>query len=60
MAVIFALYALCILVIFNSLTYKFCAKQEMNQERQFRVYRMINISITILLISSYLEALYVY
>lgn len=59
MIVIFVLYALCMLVIFNSLAYKFCAKQEMNQERQFRVYRMINISITLLLISSYLEVLYV-
>lgn len=59
MALFFALYALFMLFIFNSLAYKFCTKQEMNQERQFKVYRMINVCITILLISSYIEVLYV-
>lgn len=59
MAIIFALFALSMYFLFNSLTYKLCVKTEMNQERQYRVYRTINVSITILLISSYVEALYV-
>ncbi|MBO8156179.1 MAG: hypothetical protein H0Z32_06965 [Bacillaceae bacterium] len=58
MAVFFVPFAVVILFIFNSLTYRFCMKAEMSYERQLKVFRTINVSITILLISSYLEVLY--
>ncbi|TCT23657.1 hypothetical protein EDD68_10667 [Melghiribacillus thermohalophilus] len=58
MAVLFVPFALFILFIFNAMTYRFCTKAEMSNERQIKVFRTINVSITILLISSYLEVLY--
>ncbi|WP_138419782.1 hypothetical protein [Aquibacillus sediminis] len=58
MAIIFAIFALFVLFIFNSLTYRLCLRTEMSQERQPNVFRTINILITILLISSYVEVLY--
>ncbi|MCP8615499.1 hypothetical protein [Salirhabdus salicampi] len=58
MALIYVPFAIFILFIFNSLTYSFCLKGELSNERQSKVFRMINVSITILLISSYLEVLH--
>lgn len=58
MVIIFTLFALFILWIFNSLTHKLCLRTNMSQERQPTVFRTINISITILLISSYYEVLF--
>lgn len=55
MVIFFVVYALVILLIFNSLTNRFCLKMEMNQQKQSRVYRMINIMILILLVSSYVK-----
>lgn len=55
MIIIFIFYALVVLLIFNSLTNRFCLKMEMNQHKQSRVYRMINIMILILLVSSYVK-----
>jgi len=55
MVIFFVVYALIILLIFNSLTNRFCLKMEMNQNKQARVYRMINIMILILLVSSYVK-----
>lgn len=55
MIIFFSFYALVILLIFNSLTNRFCLKMEMNHHKQSRVYRMINIMILILLISSYVK-----
>ncbi|MGY0692862.1 hypothetical protein ACW2QC_08735 [Virgibacillus sp. FSP13] len=57
MIIAFAVYALFILLIFNSLTNSFCLKMEMNQHKQSRVFRMINIMIIVLLISSYVKVL---
>ncbi|SHG66893.1 hypothetical protein [Ornithinibacillus halophilus] len=57
MIVVFLVYALIILFIFNSLTQKFCTKLEMNSEKQASVFRVINIMILILLVSSYLRVL---
>ncbi|MBB6454668.1 hypothetical protein HNQ94_003157 [Salirhabdus euzebyi] len=51
-------FAVFILFIFNSLTHSFCLKSEMSNERSHRMFRTINVSITILLISSYMKVLY--
>ncbi|MRH44125.1 hypothetical protein GH741_15900 [Aquibacillus halophilus] len=58
MAIIFVPFALLVLFLFNSLTHKLCLQTEMSQERQPNVFRTINILITILLISSYVEVLF--
>ncbi|WP_226038020.1 hypothetical protein [Aquibacillus saliphilus] len=58
MAIIFGFFALFVLFSFNSLTLKLCLQTEMSQERQPNVFRTINILITILLISSYVEVLF--
>ncbi|TGB05300.1 hypothetical protein [Halobacillus salinus] len=57
MAFGFILYALVILFVFNSLTNSLCLKTKMSSEKQTRVFRTINVLITILLISSYVEVL---
>ncbi|MBH0228706.1 hypothetical protein LCL89_07435 [Halobacillus yeomjeoni] len=57
MAIGFILYALVILFVFNSLTHSLCLKTKMSNEKQTRVFRTINVLITILLISSYVEVL---
>ncbi|SEB09366.1 hypothetical protein SAMN05421743_11647 [Thalassobacillus cyri] len=57
MAFVFILYALIILFIINSLTHSLCMKTNMSKEKQPRVFRTINVLITILLISSYVEVL---
>ncbi|SFJ63325.1 hypothetical protein SAMN04487936_103134 [Halobacillus dabanensis] len=57
MAIGFSLYALVILFVFNSLTHSLCTKTKMSNEKQTRVFRTINVLITILLISSYVEVL---
>ncbi|SDJ88894.1 hypothetical protein [Sediminibacillus albus] len=58
MPVLFAFFALFVLFIFNSLTHKLVVQTEMSTERQPNVFRTINILITILLISSYVEVLF--
>ena len=58
MAIVFAFFALFVLFIFNSLTHRLCLRTEMSQEKQPNVFRTINILITILLVSSYVEVLY--
>ncbi|GGD23874.1 hypothetical protein N780_07370 [Pontibacillus chungwhensis BH030062] len=58
MSVFFVPFALFILFVFNSLTHSLCLKTEMAVEKQPKVFRTINILITILLISSYVEILY--
>ncbi|WP_284139500.1 MULTISPECIES: hypothetical protein [unclassified Virgibacillus] len=57
MSIFFLIYALFILLIFNSLTHRFCIKMEMNQSKQEKVFRTINILIFILLVTSYVEVL---
>ncbi|WP_047982508.1 hypothetical protein [Ornithinibacillus contaminans] len=57
MMIIFLFYALIILFIFNSLTDKLCKKLEMNAAKQANVFRVTNIMILILLVSSYVKVL---
>ncbi len=58
MIIFFVPFALLILFVFNSLTHSLCLKTEMSNEKQPKVFRTINILITILLLSSYFEVLY--
>ncbi|MGN8644679.1 hypothetical protein ACTNEO_01165 [Gracilibacillus sp. HCP3S3_G5_1] len=58
MLFIFVIFALFTLFIFNSLTMRLCLQTEMSQEKQPNVFRTINILITILLVSSYVEVIY--
>ncbi|WP_096270360.1 hypothetical protein [Paucisalibacillus globulus] len=57
MIIIFLFYAFIILFIFNTLADKFCTKLEMNAAKQARVFRVINIMMLILLVSSYIKVL---
>lgn len=57
-AFVFILFAIFILYIFNNLTNSLCIRREIPEEKQPKVFRTINILITILLLSSYVEILY--
>src|SRR5699024_12251704 len=58
LTIFFLFYALFILFIFNSLTYKLCVTLEItNRKRQAGVFRVINIMILILLVSSYFKVI---
>ncbi|WP_026905663.1 hypothetical protein [Paucisalibacillus globulus] len=57
MIIIFLFYAFIILFIFNTLADKFCKKLEMNATKQARVFRVINVMMLILLVSSYIKVL---
>ncbi|WLR44221.1 hypothetical protein LC087_00935 [Bacillus carboniphilus] len=54
----FILFAIFILYYINHLTNSLCIVREIPEERQPNVFRTINILITILLVSSYIEILY--
>ncbi|WLD95331.1 hypothetical protein [Alkalihalobacillus sp. AL-G] len=58
MAIYYILFACLILFVFNSLTNRLCIEKNIPVERQVNVFRWINIMITILLVSSYVEVLY--
>ncbi len=57
MNILFPIYALIVLIIFNLLTYKFCLKMEMEVLKQNKFYRVINTMIVILLVCSYVRVL---
>ncbi|UOQ92760.1 hypothetical protein MUO14_20460 [Halobacillus shinanisalinarum] len=57
MAFVFIIYGLIVLFVFNSLTHSLCLKTKMSNEKQARVFRTINVLITILLITSYMDVL---
>lgn len=57
MNVIFPIYAVFVLFIFNLLTNKLCTALEMEQVKQTGVFRMMNSMILILLLSSYIKIL---
>ncbi|MDT2048193.1 hypothetical protein CHN50_16835 [Priestia aryabhattai] len=58
MYIFFIPFALFILFYINTLTNTLCLQKEIPEERQPKVFRTINILITILLISSYVEVLF--
>jgi hypothetical protein len=55
---IFILFAVFILFYINTLTNSLCDQKEIPMEKQPSVFRTINILITILLISAYVENLF--
>ncbi|MBU8880013.1 hypothetical protein BGM26_13605 [Bacillus sp. FJAT-29790] len=55
---IFIIFAIFILYNINKMTNSLCLQKEIPEERQPKVFRTINILITILLISSFVEILF--
>ncbi|WP_462408908.1 hypothetical protein [Neobacillus sp. Marseille-QA0830] len=55
---IFIILAIFILFYINKMTSILCLQKEIPEERQHKVFRTINILVTILLISSYIEILF--
>ncbi|WP_062050585.1 hypothetical protein [Bacillus sp. JCM 19034] len=58
MFVISSFFALIIFFLINSMTDSLCLKREIPTERQPKVFRTINILITILLTSTYIKILF--
>ena len=54
----FSIFALFILYYTNKLSDRFCLKKEIPEAKQAKFFRTINILITILLISTYIEITY--
>ncbi|QED47128.1 MULTISPECIES: hypothetical protein [Cytobacillus] len=57
-SIFFIIFAIFILFNINKMTYSLCLQKDIPEERQPKVYRTINILVTILLISSFVENLY--
>ncbi|WNS76763.1 hypothetical protein RRV45_07195 [Bacillus sp. DTU_2020_1000418_1_SI_GHA_SEK_038] len=57
-SIFFIIFAVFILFNINKMTNSLCLQKEIPEERQPTVFRTINILITILLISSFVEILY--
>lgn len=59
---IFLFIALAIFILFyvNKMTSSLCIQKEIPEERQPKVFRTINVLVTILLVSSYIEILFTY
>nr|WP_254052804.1 hypothetical protein [Bacillus sp. V59.32b] len=55
MSIFFILFSFVILYNINRLTNTLCLQKEIPEDRQPKVFRTINILITILLLSSYIE-----
>lgn len=60
MVFLFIVFAVFFLYLINSMTNQMCLRKEIPDDRQPQVFRTINVLITILLISTYIEILYVY
>ncbi|WP_335872028.1 hypothetical protein [Bacillus sp. 2205SS5-2] len=54
----FIVFAVFILYFINKLTNTLCVTRDIPEERQVKVFRTINVLITILLVSSYIEVLF--
>ncbi|QPC45986.1 hypothetical protein [Mangrovibacillus cuniculi] len=52
---VFLIYAGIILYFINRLTFQLCLQKEVPDEKQPKVFRTINILITILLLSTYVD-----
>lgn len=55
---IFIVMAVLILYFVNKMTNSLCIQKEIPEERQHKVFRTINVLITILLVSTYMEILF--
>ncbi|WP_225434139.1 hypothetical protein [Peribacillus tepidiphilus] len=58
MSIYYILFAGFILYIFNNMTNRLCLQKEIPEERHPKIFRTINVLITILLLSSYVEIWY--
>ncbi|HHW39293.1 MAG TPA: hypothetical protein GXX18_19085 [Bacillales bacterium] len=58
MVYLFTVFAVFFLYTINSMTNLMCIQKEIPEDRQPQLYRTINVLITILLISTYIEILY--
>ncbi|MFJ8527408.1 hypothetical protein [Bacillus sp. NPDC094106] len=56
--IIFVTFALIVLFYTNFMTHTLCERKEISVSRQPGVFRMMNVCITILLISSYIEIIF--
>ncbi len=56
--IVFILFAVIFLYNINKMTNSLCLQKEIPEERQPKVFRTINILITILLVSSFVEILF--
>ncbi|AMM92071.1 hypothetical protein QUF81_22595 [Peribacillus simplex] len=54
----FIIFAILILYNINRMTNSLCIQKEIAEDRQPKVFRIINVLITIMLLSSYIEILY--
>lgn len=55
---IFIIFAIFILFYVNKMTNSLCIQKEIPEDRQQKVFRTINVLVTILLVSSYVEILF--
>ncbi len=55
---VFIAFSLIILYNINKMTDSLCIQKEIPEDRQPQVFRIINILVTIMLLSSYVEILY--
>ncbi|MBU5211850.1 hypothetical protein M3685_23910 [Heyndrickxia oleronia] len=55
---IFILFGIVIVYLINNMTNALCIQKEIPEDRQPKVFTTINILVTILLVSSYVEILY--
>lgn len=58
MVFLFTAFAVFFLYVINSMTNLMCITKEIPEDRQPQLFRTINVLITILLISTYIEILY--
>ncbi|MBO1581861.1 MULTISPECIES: hypothetical protein [Bacillus] len=56
--IVFVTFALIVLFYTNFLTHTLCERKQLSERRQTSAFRVINVCITILLISSYIEIIF--
>ncbi|MCF3942028.1 hypothetical protein [Oceanobacillus alkalisoli] len=57
MFIFYLFFAFIVLLIFNTMTYNFCRKMELNELKSKRVYKVINMIMVTMLVCSYLRIL---
>ncbi|AWC27798.1 hypothetical protein ACRS6Y_04920 [Bacillus cytotoxicus] len=56
--IVFVTFALIVLFYTNFMTHTLCVQKQISESRQPGVFRIMNVCITILLISSYIEIIF--
>lgn len=57
MIIFYLIFAVIVLLIFNTMAYHFCKKMELNEMRSKKVYKVINMIMVAMLVCSYLRIL---